>query len=46
MIENEFHDCMDKVKHIAVLITVHNRKSKTLTCLEKLFAQTLPENPY
>ncbi len=43
MIEKEFYNCMDKVKHIAVLITVHNRKSKTLTCLEKLFAQTLPE---
>lgn len=30
-------------KRIAVLITVYNRKSKTLQCLEKLFAQSLPE---
>lgn len=43
MIEKGIHDCMDKIKHIAVLITVHNRKNKTLTCLEKLFAQTLPD---
>lgn len=28
---------------IAVLLTVHNRKDKTLACLENVFKQTLPE---
>lgn len=28
---------------IAVLLTVHNRKKKTLRCLEKLFQQHIPE---
>jgi GT2 family glycosyltransferase len=28
---------------IAVLITCHNRKQKTLTCLDKLFSNSLPE---
>lgn len=32
------------MKSIAVLITVHNRKAKTLACLEHLFAATLPGN--
>ena len=27
------------MKHIAVLLTVHNRKEKTLRCLQDLFAQ-------
>lgn len=31
-------------KRIAVLITCHNRKDKTLACLSALFAQTLPED--
>ena len=30
------------MKHIAVLITVHNRKKQTLQCLENLFKQELP----
>lgn len=30
-------------KHIAVLLTVHNRKAKTLACLKELYAQTVPE---
>lgn len=30
------------MKHVAVLITCHNRKSKTLACLEALFKNTLP----
>lgn len=32
------------MKKIAVLMTCHNRKDKTLVCLEKLFSQTDVEN--
>jgi len=32
------------MKTITVLITVHNRKAKTLACLEHLFAATLSQN--
>jgi len=31
-------------KTIAILITCHNRKEKTLQCLEALFQNTIPEN--
>lgn len=31
------------MKGIAVLLTCHNRKAKTLACLDALFASTLPE---
>lgn len=31
------------MKYIAVLITVFNRKDKTLMCLENLFSQSIPE---
>lgn len=31
------------MKSIATIITCHNRKEKTLACLEKLFKNTLPE---
>ena len=31
------------MKYIAVLITVFNRKEKTLLCLKNLFSQTLPD---
>lgn len=34
---------MTETKIIAALLTVHNRKDKTLACLEQLYAQTLPE---
>ena len=30
--------------HIAALLTCHNRKDKTLACLEALYSQELPEN--
>ncbi len=30
------------MKHIAVLLTVHNRKEKTLLCLKNLYAQSIP----
>lgn len=30
-------------KHIAVLLTVHNRKTKTLACLKELYTQRVPE---
>lgn len=33
---------MENKYYIAVLMTVFNRKEKTLLCLEKLFSQTLP----
>lgn len=33
------------MKTIAVLLTVHNRKEKTLQCLQRLFAQQIP-SPY
>lgn len=32
------------MKHIAVLLTVHNRKKHTLRCLTNLYSQTLPED--
>lgn len=32
-----------KKKIIAVLITVHNRKDKTLACLRRIYSQQLPE---
>jgi GT2 family glycosyltransferase len=32
------------MKRIAVLITCHNRKNTTLTCLQTLYNNTLPEN--
>lgn len=31
------------MKTIAVLLTVHNRKDKTLSCLENVFGQSMPE---
>ena len=31
------------MKRIAVLMTVHNRREKTLLCLERLFANRMPE---
>lgn len=31
------------IQEIAVLLTVHNRKDKTIKCLDTLFAQQLPE---
>ncbi len=31
------------MKHIAVLLTVFNRKQQTLTCLDQLFKQEIPE---
>lgn len=33
-----------KKENIAVLLTCHNRKIKTLSCLESLFAASIPEN--
>lgn len=33
---------MDVINKIAVLLTCHNRKDKTLTCLNSLFENTLP----
>ena len=33
---------MKNMKKIAILITVHNRKEKTLACLKNLYAQQLP----
>ena len=30
------------MKHIAVLLTVFNRKEKTLLCLKNLYQQTIP----
>lgn len=30
-------------KHIAVLLTVHNRKAKTLSCLKELYNQIVPD---
>ena len=36
-------DLADTLKRIAVLITCHNRREKTLTCLQALYANVLPE---
>ena len=30
--------------HVAVLLTVYNRKKQTLRCLSDLYKQTLPDN--
>ncbi|MBO4641853.1 MAG: glycosyltransferase family 2 protein [Bacteroidaceae bacterium] len=32
------------MKHIAVLLTVYNRKANTLHCMEQLYAQIMPED--
>ncbi|WP_017651403.1 glycosyltransferase family 2 protein [Fortiea contorta] len=32
------------IKHLAVLMTCHNRREKTLTCLQQLSQQNLPAN--
>lgn len=34
---------MSKNDHLAVLLTVHNRKEKTLACLKSVMAQSLPD---
>lgn len=34
----------EKSKSLAVLMTVHNRKQKTLSCLSHLFGQLVPQN--
>jgi len=41
--KNGLQDFPARHKRVAALMTVHNRKDKTLRCLSKLFAQSLPE---